>query len=166
MATNHNASIKFFSLKASIRAVSLPPITRCCQLRYLTQGEGGLHCTGEPCLVLFLEIRLSFLIRKTPGEHQEVKYFFAGKRPGLPNVLSLCVGESLQKAARNTGCWVHPWLPTSVDRFSFSKLPASQLTTPWGLSIAQGRTSLLERPAPATAISESLRMLLFPGAGA
>lgn len=166
MATNHNASIKFFSLKASIRAVSLPPITRCCQLRYLTRGEGGLYCTGEPCLVLFLEIRLSFLIRKTPGEHQEVKYFFAGKRPGLPNVLSLCVGESLQKAARNTGCWVHPWLPTSVDRFSFSKLHASQLTTPWGLSIAQGRTSLLERPAPATAISESLRMLLFPGAGA
>lgn len=59
---------------------------------------------GKPCLVLLLEICLSFLIRKKPGEHQEVKYLFTEKRPGLPNVLSRWVGESLSKAARITSC--------------------------------------------------------------
>lgn len=63
--------------------------TRMLRARGIKAREGGpaLSCPGKPCLVLFLEICLSFLIRKTPGEHQEVKYLFVEKKPDLPNVL-------------------------------------------------------------------------------
>lgn len=53
---------------------------------------------------LSLDMCLSFLIRKTPGEHQEVKYLFAAKRPDWANVLSRCEGESHPKAVGTAGC--------------------------------------------------------------
>lgn len=122
----------FFSLKVSVRDVTQTSTTRYYRLRYLTQGQGGLPYTEKPCLVLFLEICLSFLIRKMPGEHQEVKYLFAEKRPGLPDVLSQRAGESLSKAARITSCRVHKWLPTLADRDSFLKRHTFPFTTtPW-----------------------------------
>lgn len=118
------------------------PRSPCCRLWYLTQVKGALPCNGKPCLVLFLEICLSFLIRKTPGEHQQVKYLFSEKRPGSPNMLSRCVGESLPKAGRIISCWVHKWLPASGVRASFpncARIAAYQPT--WGLSMAQRQGS-------------------------
>ena len=145
MKTNHNATIKFCHWWW-ILDVSQTPRTRCYRLRDLAQGKRGLPSTGKPCLVLFLEICLSFLIIKIPGEHQEVKYLFLEKRPSLPNVLWRYVGESLQKAARIPSCWVHMWLPVSAGRASFPKLMHPSSPTPWGLSMAQGRTPPLWGP--------------------
>lgn len=149
--------LNFFSLKVSVRDVTQTSTTRCYRLRYLTQGQGGLPYTEKPCLVLFLEICLSFLIRKTPGEHQEVKYLFAEKKPGLPDVLSQRAGESLPKAARITSCRVHKWLPTVADRASFLKRHTFPLTTT-SRDSAWHRAGLLflERSALVTAISECL----------
>ena len=101
----------------------------------LKTGEGGpgLPCPGKPCLVLFLEICLSFLIRKTPGEHQEVKYLFVEKKPDLSNVLPWCGGESLSKAARIASGWVRMGLPTPAPSWSCT-IPAHPATQ--GLRLA------------------------------
>lgn len=115
-------------------------------------------------MVLFLEIvDLSFLIRKTPGEHQEVKYLYVEKRPDLSNVLLRCGGESLPEAARIASSRVHEGQPASAERASLPELDPLRSSPHLG---AQHGTMagllVLVNSAPVPAISESLCMFLFP----
>lgn len=132
MEMNHNATINFFFSEGECERCHPDIHNQVLQAQVFDTRAGRSALHWEAMFGFVLEICLSFLIRKTPGEHQEVKYLFAEKRPGLPDVLSQRAGESLSKAARITSCRVHKWLPTLADRDSFLKRHTFPFTTtPW-----------------------------------